>query len=116
LWMVVGIVVDSGQSFAQALTFGTQLPDEAIAAMGIDSQLDKFIFAVNVLIGSAGALALVDGDFGRYAKRSKDIGIAALIGNVSMSIVMLTIGAIVMYAGMGSIVDYFVTVRGMDTA
>lgn len=114
LWMVVGIVMQSGQSFMQALTFGTQLPPEAIAAMGIDSNADKFIFCVNVLIGSAGALALVDGDFGRYAKRSKDIGIAALIGNISMSLVMLTIGGMVMFAGMGSIVDYFVTVRGME--
>lgn len=116
LWMVVDIVMQSGQSFMQALTFGTQLPAEAIAAMGIDSTADKFIFAVNVLIGSAGALALVDGDFGRYAKSSKDIGVAALIGNSAMSIGMLTIGGIVMFAGMASIVDYFVTVRGMDTA
>ncbi len=114
VWMMVDIVLQSGQSFTQALTFGTQLPAEAIAAMGIDSNLDKFIFCVNVLIGSAGALALVDGDFGRYAKRSRDIGIAALIGNISMSIVMLTIGGMVMFAGMGAIVDYFVAVRGMD--
>src|SRR3546814_15895128 len=51
LWMVVGIVMESGQSFMQVLTFGTQLPAEAIAAMGIDSNTDKFIFCVNVLIG-----------------------------------------------------------------
>jgi cytosine permease len=116
LWMVFGIVAESDQSFLQALTFGTQLPDEVIAAMGIDSTADKFIFCINVLIGSAGALALVDGDFGRYAKRSWDIGIAALIGNIAMSLVMLTIGGMVMFAGMASIVDYFVSVRGMDVA
>lgn len=116
LWMVFGIIAESEQSLLQALTFGTQLPDEAIAAMGIDSTADKYIFCINVLIGSAGALALVDGDFGRYAKRSRDIGIAALIGNISMSVVMLTAGGMVMFAGMASIVDYFVTVRGMDVA
>src|SRR5690606_24935595 len=49
-------------------------------------------------------------------KRSRDIGIAALIGNISMSVVMLTAGGMVMFAGMASIVDYFVTVRGMDVA
>jgi cytosine permease len=114
LWMVVDIIAGSDQSLMQALTFGTQLPPEVIAAMGIDGTADKFIFCINVLIGSAGALALVDGDFGRYAKRSRDIGIAALIGNISMSLVMLTIGGMVMFAGMTSIVDYFVTVRGMD--
>ena len=37
LWMMIDIVLQSGQSFMQALTFGTQLPAEAIAAMGIDS-------------------------------------------------------------------------------
>src|SRR5690606_37623787 len=95
LWMVFGIIAESEQSLLQALTFGTQLPDEAIAAMGIDSTADKYIFCINVLIGSAGALALVDGDFGRYAKRSRDIGIAALIGNISRSVVMLTAGGMV---------------------
>ncbi len=114
LWMVIDVVTSSGQSFMQTLTFGTQLPAEAIAAMGISSDGDKFVFGINVLIGSAGALALVDGDFGRYARRSVDIGVAALIGNISMSLVMLTIGGIVMFAGMGAIVDYFVSVRGLD--
>ena len=116
LWMVVDIISQSEQSFLQAMTFGTQLPAEAIAAMGLHDDTDKFIFCVNVLIGSAGALALVDGDFGRYARRSRDIGIAALAGNISMSIVMLTIGGMVMFAGMASIVDYFVSVRGMEVA
>ena len=116
LWMFVDIISQSEQSFLQAMTFGTQLPAEAIAAMGLHDDTDKFIFCVNVLIGSAGALALVDGDFGRYARRSRDIGIAALAGNISMSIVMLTIGGMVMFAGMASIVDYFVSVRGMEVA
>jgi cytosine permease len=114
LWMLIGIVGESGQSFSDALTYGTQLPPEAIAGMGIETTADKYIFCINLLIGSAGALALVDGDFGRYAKRSRDIGIAALIGNISMSLVMLTIGGMIMFAGMASIVDYYVSVRGMD--
>lgn len=114
LWMVIEVVTGSGQSWSQALTFGTQLPPEAMAGMGIQTDTDKFIFGINILIGSAGALALVDGDFGRYAKRSADIGIAALMGNIAMSLGMLTIGGMVMYAGMGEIVNYFVSVRGME--
>jgi cytosine permease len=114
LWMLLEIVGQSGQSFTEALTYGTQLPPEAIAGMGIETTADKYIFCIKLLIGSAGALALVDGDFGRYAKRSRDIGIAALIGNISMSLVMLTIGGMVMFAGMASIVDYFVSARGME--
>ncbi len=114
LYMMVDIIANSGQSWSQVFSFGTQLPAEAVAAMGIETDTDKFIFGVNILIGSAGALALVDGDFGRYAKRSIDIGMAALAGNIAMSLGMLTIGGVVMYAGMGAIIDYFVTVRGMD--
>jgi cytosine permease len=114
LWMLMEIVGQSGQSFTDALTFGTQLPPEAIAGMGIQTTADKYIFCINLLIGSAGALALVDGDFGRYAKRSRDIGIAALIGNISMSLVMLSIGGMVMFAGMASIVDYYVSTLGME--
>ena len=114
LYMLIQVITQSGQSFADALTYGTQLPAEAVAAMGIDSDLDKYIFCINILIASAGALALVDGDYGRYARRSKDIGIAALIGNISMSLVMLSFGGMVMFAGMSAIIDFYVSVRGMD--
>lgn len=108
-WMVVKIIGDTGQSFKDALTFGAQFPPEALQGMGITDDKGKYIFGINLLIGSAGALALVDGDFGRYAKRSKDIGIAALLGNISMSILMLTIGAIVTFAGFGKIVSHYVS-------
>ena len=114
VWMLIQIIGQSEQSLAATLTYGSQLPPEALLGMGIETTSDKYIFCINLLIGSAGALALVDGDFGRYAKRSRDIGIAALIGNISMSLVMLTIGGMVMFAGMASIVDYFVSTRGME--
>ena len=116
LYMLIQVVAQSGQSFTEALTYGTQLPPEAIAAMGIESDLDKYIFCINILIASAGALSLVDADYGRYAKRSKDIGIAALIGNISMSLVMLSFGGMVMFAGMAAIIDFYVSVRGLDLA
>ena len=114
VWMLIQIIGQSEQSLAATLTYGSQLPPETLLGMGIETTSDKYIFCINLLIGSAGALALVDGDFGRYAKRSRDIGIAALIGNISMSLVMLTIGGMVMFAGMASIVDYFVSTRGME--
>ncbi len=113
LYMVIDVIATSGQSWGTVLQFGAQLPPEALKAMGADTDAGKFAFAVNVLIGSAGALALVDADLGRYARTSRDIGVAALLGNVAMDIVMLVVGGIVMYAGMGQIVDYHVTVGGM---
>ncbi|HEY0746549.1 MAG TPA: hypothetical protein VGD63_07615 [Steroidobacteraceae bacterium] len=113
-WMLSRIVAQSHHDLTALFSFGPQLPEAARHAMGIDSSNDAYVFCINVLIGSAGALALVDGDFGRYAKRSVDIGIAALIGNIAMSIGMLGIGAIVMYAGFDSIVNYYVQIRGLS--
>ena len=114
LYMLLQVISQSGQTFTEALTYGTQLPPEAIASMGIETDLDKYVFCINILIGSAGALSLVDADFGRYAKRSRDIGIAALLGNISMSLGMLVFGGMVMFAGMAAIIDYYVSVQGMD--
>jgi cytosine permease len=110
LYMIIDVIATSGQSWSSVLSFGAQLPPEALKSMGADTDAGKFAFAVNVLIGSAGALALVDADLGRYARKSSDIGIAALLGNVAMDIVMLAVGGMVMYAGMGQIVEYHVTV------
>jgi len=116
LYMVFDVIASSGQSWSSVLSFGAQFPPEALAAMGADSDSGKLIFAINVLIGSAGALALVDADYGRYARRSKDIGIAAFLGNIAMDILMVTIGGIVMFAGMSKITNYYITVKGMDAA
>lgn len=115
LYMVIQVIVSSGQSFTEVISYGAQFPPEVLAAMGADTTMGKLIFGINVLIGSAGALALVDADFGRYARRSKDIGIAAFMGNFFMDVVCFTIGGIVMYAGMGKLIEYYMN-RGMDQA
>ncbi|MBN9426586.1 MAG: cytosine permease [Burkholderiales bacterium] len=114
-WMTYVVLAQAGAT-AQGLMFGPQLPGEALQAMGAGSDLGKFIFAVNILIGSAGALALVDADLGRYARRSIDIGIAALIGNIAMDIVMLSLGGIIMYAGVPALVEFYVQSKGLDEA
>lgn len=113
LYMVVDVIATSGQSWGEVLRFGVQMPPEVLAGMGATTDAGKFAFAVNVLIGSAGALALVDADLGRYARTSRDIGVAAFLGNVAMDILMLAIGGIVMYAGMGQIIEYHVSVGGL---
>lgn len=108
-------VVASGVShtIGDLTSFPAQFPLEALKGMGADTDMGKFIFCVNVLIGSAGALALVDADLGRYARSSKDIGIAALIGNIAMDIVMLGLGGVIMYAGIPALVDFYMTTGGM---
>jgi cytosine permease len=66
------------------------------------------------LIGSAGALSLVDADLGRYARRSRDIGIAAIVGNVFMDLFMLTLGGVIMYAASPALSDFYVHSRGVS--
>lgn len=89
------------------------LPPEVLQSMNASTDTGKYIFGINLLIGSAGALALVDADMGRYAKSTKDIAIAAYLGNAAMSILMLFLGGIMMYAGNQVLVDFYVQ-GGMD--
>ncbi len=48
--------------------------------------------------GSAGALALVDADFARYARSTKDVGILAVGGAVMIDIVVVVLGTIIIHA------------------
>jgi len=116
VFMLARIVGSSGQSVADVLSFGCQLPPDQLAALGADTPLGKLAFGVNVLIGSAGALALIDADLGRYARSSRDIAIAAVIGNLFMDVIMLAVGGVVMYAGLPALTEYYVQNQGLSPA
>lgn len=109
-WLVVS---QAGAQAGGIFSFPAQLPGQVLAAMGADSDLGKFVFAVNILIGSAGALSLSDADLCRYARSPKDVVIAAFMGNLAMDILMLCLGGIIMYAGLPALVDYYVQTRGL---
>lgn len=111
-WVVLN---KSGISISEATSFSSILPAEVLSGMNAVDTQGKFIFCVNLFIGSAGALALVDADLGRYAKSSKDIGIAAFLGNAAMDIVMVAFGGVVMYAASKGLVDHYVA-SNMDIA
>jgi len=113
LYMMVGIVESSGQSWLEVATYGPQLAESRLAALGAVTEVEKLIFCINLLAGSAGALALIDADLGRYAKSSADIGIAAFLGNFALDVVMILLGAIVMYAGLPALTEYYVQVQGL---
>ncbi|MFW7269658.1 hypothetical protein ACMAUO_17095 [Gluconacetobacter sp. Hr-1-5] len=104
--IIVSIVDKSKLPFAVMVAFPSQLPQKMLGAMAINSNSDKLIFCINLMIGQAGALALVDADLGRYARRSRDIGIAAFLG-VGANALMVALGGIIMYAGMPTLVTYF---------
>lgn len=113
IYMMIDIVARSGQSWADVMAFGVQLPPEVLTRMGLEEETARLIFCINILIGPAGALALIDADLGRYARSSADIGVAAYLGNLFLDIIMVAIGGIVMYAGMPYLVDHYVSVEGM---
>ncbi|MDI9335118.1 MAG: cytosine permease [Cytophagales bacterium] len=117
VYMTGYVLSTTNQTMAVATSFSSILPPVALAGMGASTDMGKFIFCVNLFIGSAGALALVDADIGRYAKSSKDIGIAAFFGNLAMDVLMVVIGGVVMFAGSGKLVEAYVS-KGIaaDTA
>lgn len=101
-WQVVSMNADG-----QVFSFPSLFPPEVLASMGAQDDIGKFIFCTNVMIGSAGALALVNADLGRYARSSMDIGVAAVLGNVAMGVGMVFVGGVFMYAGMGKLVAHY---------
>ncbi|WP_051049173.1 cytosine permease [Ideonella sp. B508-1] len=115
-WITASVLGAAAMLLPELLHFPTQLPDAALLAMGVHGDAGKFIFAVNVLIGSAGALALVDADLGRYARRSRDIGLAALVGNLAMDVLMLAIGAAIMHVGAPRLAAFYAEKQGISLA
>lgn len=116
LYILITILTDANSVGAADLIFPSQFSEATLVGMGITSNQEKFVFCVNILAGSAGALALIDADLGRYAKRSKDIGIAAALGNLSLDVVMVAVGAVILFAGMPLLVDYYVSVDALSVA
>ena len=108
------IVVSNGERSVYSLvSFGPQFSPDVLKSMGAESPMGKFIFAVNVLVGSAGAMALFGADIARYARRSKDVGISTLVGILSLDVLMLWLGGIIMYAGGPALVDFYMQTAGM---
>jgi cytosine permease len=68
VWMMFIVLTGGGGSFSDGLLFESQLDAGTLVNMGIRSSTDKFIFALNLLVGPACALALNTADFGRFGK------------------------------------------------
>ena len=113
LYITYLVVSNGDRSVASLVTFGPQFSQDVLKSMGADSRAGQFIFALNVLIGSAGGMAMFGADIGRYARRSKDVGISTLIGLVSLDVGMLWLSGIIMYAGGPALVDFYTQTAGM---
>lgn len=110
-WILAGVLgrADAGD----LLGFGSQLEPAALAALGVTTDLDKFAFALNVLVGPACALALNTADFGRYGKSAAHIGAAATIAIFVQSLLMMLVGGVLMKAAAPVMIEHYATVTGL---
>jgi len=81
--------------------------------MGIHSDRDKFVFALNLLVGPACALALNTADFGRFGKSTGHVAAAAMIAIFFQSLVMMAVGGVLMKAAAPAMMQYFTEVAGL---
>jgi cytosine permease len=113
-YITYSVVANGEHSLYSLVSFGPQFSHDVLKGMGADTPMGRFIFAINILVGSAGGMAMFGADIGRYARRSKDVGISTLIGLLSLDIGMLWLGGIIMYAGAPALVDFYTRTAGMS--
>jgi len=116
VWMMFVVLTGSTVGLAGGLFFDSQLDPVALSGMGIETDRDKFIFALNLLIGPACALALNTADFGRYGKSTGHVATAAAIAIFFQSLVMMLIGGVVMKSAAPAMIIYFTDVAGLPAA
>ena len=115
-WMMVTVMTGDAPLSMDSLLFASQMDVTTLAGMGIDSDADKFVFALNLLVGPACALALNTADFGRYGKSTAHVATAAMIAIFVQSLVMMAIGGVLMKSAAPTMIAYFTDVAGMSAA
>ncbi|QQE81202.1 purine-cytosine permease-like transporter [Alicyclobacillus sp. SO9] len=101
LFMVWKAGFTSGVSIGTILSHGALIPN-----MGGTGS--RFMQALVTLAGSAGGLAMVDADYARYAKSSRDVAVMAFAGLFIMDILVVVCGTIIMVGGAGPAAKYIV--------
>ncbi len=101
VFMVWKAGFDAGTSIQTTLTHGALIP-------GMGNDLTRFQTVIVALAGSAGALALVDADYARYARSSRDVGIMCIAGALMIDIVIVVAGTIIIFGGTGLVANYLV--------
>lgn len=101
VYVVWKAALASGQPLGQILAHGALIPDMGSAS-------DRFYAALVALAGSAGALALSDADFARYARTPKDVAIMAYAGAFTIDFLMVLAGTIIIYGGNNNVMAYLV--------
>lgn len=98
---------DTGIDWATMISFSSVMPPEVQASMGVTTDMGKWVFCVNVILGSIGPIALFCADIGRYARTSSGIGLASLTGMCTAAVMILVCGFI-LHAGLPLLAQYYV--------
>jgi cytosine permease len=113
-WMLASMLGQAGEATGEVFAFDSQMTPAALAAMGIVSDFDKFVFALNMLVGPACALALNTADFGRYGRSAGHIGAAAMIAIFVQSLVMMLAGGVLMKAAAPVMIEHFASAGALS--
>jgi cytosine permease len=100
--MVYKAAFDTGVPLGETLTHGPLIPE-------LGDTSSRFQLALAVLAGSAGALALVDADYARYARSTRDVGILAIAGAIAIDIAMVVTGTIIIYGATPVVAEFLVS-------
>lgn len=115
-WMLFRVLLRSDLQTDGVILFESQLDAESLLSIGISSSSDKFVFALNLLVGPACALALNTADFGRYGKSTGHVAAAAMIAIFAQSLVMMVLGGILMKSAAPAMMQYFTDTAGFPEA
>jgi len=109
LVLLVYMVFRAGTAtpIGETLSFGPLIPD-------LGDNAARFQIALVALAGSAGALALVDADYGRYARTSRDVGILAIAGALAIDVLMVVTGTIIIYGSTPIVAEFLVANNGVE--
>ncbi len=102
VYMVYKAAFDTGVPLGETLTHGPLIPE-------LGNTSSRFQLALAVLAGSAGALALVDADYARYARSTRDVGILAIAGAIAIDIAMVVTGTIIIYGATPVVAEFLVS-------
>lgn len=112
-WMLFRVIVQAEGGAAETFFFASQLDAAALGRLGITSDSGKFVFAFNLLVGPACALALNTADFGRYGKSAGHVAAAAMIAIFMQSLIIMLAGGILMKSAAPAMVAWFADTAGL---
>lgn len=91
----------SGVPISTTLTHGPLLP-------GLGNTGQRFEAALVILASTATLLAVIQADYARWARSRRDVGVISVAGGFMCELIVVLIGAIVVFGSAGLVSDYLI--------